>query len=140
MAHWGGALLLTAVTRGRLRQLCGHALRYWFEVCMDDSGPESGEEDALAGLSDDDGLGLDEDGGLGLDEDGGLPLGTTAPDDGDNLRTRASPPFESLAASFGCAPTAASPYPSSAVASASRRVRVGAHSGVGTGDWPGAGA
>ena len=93
MSHWGGALLLAAVTRGRLRQLCGHALRYWFEICVDDSAraDESSEE---GGLSGDDGLGL-------TDEEGGLPLAATAVVPGGSV------PYESLAASaFGRAPTA----------------------------------
>ena len=71
-------MLLAAVTRGRLRQLCGHALRYWFEICVDDSAraDESSEE-------------------------GGLPLAATAVVPGGSV------PYESLAASaFGRAPTA----------------------------------
>lgn len=117
MAHWGGALLLAAVTRGRLRQLCGHALRYWFEVCVDDSesasGLSDGENDELdAGLA-------------GLDEDGGLPL-ATAPPGGSLVLSQC----ESLAASaFGCAPTAASPRPGGAVVSTASR-RAAGHPGL----------
>ena len=98
MSHWGGALLLAAVTRGRLRQLCGHALRYWFEICVDDSGraDESSEE---GGLSGDDGLGL-------TDEEGGLPLAATAAVPGGGVL-----PYESAVASASRRVRAAGDWP-----------------------------
>ena len=45
-SHWGGALLVAAAMRSRLRVLSGHALRYWYEVAV-----LQNEEAALVGLA-----------------------------------------------------------------------------------------